>query len=453
VTASYGQTRPLEAGTLIDVADGQAIEHIDVKLSRTGVVAGRIADEFGEPMAGVQVAIVRFQVINGGRRPIQVATRSTNDIGEFRLFGFPPGQYYLTATLPRFQMADDRANQPAYAPTYYPGTGSIAEAQRLAIAAGQVVAGMNMTLLPVRGMRVTGTVVDSSGRPASHGSVTLGQPTPAASPSFISGNLKPDGTFSLSNVTPGEYVIRWFGQELGERALAQVTVGGADVDGIVLVAVKAATIAGRITIDRAATDTIKPSEVRLAVGAVRPEDDYATASAGVPLINDDFTFQMKPWPGRLLITGGAVKAGWMAKAVRLNGADVTDTGLDVGVDGISGLQVEMTNIVSEVSGTVTDASGSPTRNAWVVVFTQDREKWRVNNRNVVAIRPDPTNEYRARTLRPGAYYAVAVAVDALEPGEWSDPDVLERLRARAVAVEIGQGERKTVNLTLTPLER
>jgi len=279
-----------------------------------------------------------------------------------------------------------------------------------------------MTLLPVRGMRVTGTVVDSSGRPASHGSVTLGQPTPAASPSFISGNVKPDGTFSLSNVTPGEYVIRWFGLDLGERALAQVTVGGADLDGVALVGVKAATIAGRITIDRAATDTIKPSEVRLAIGAVRPEDDYATASAG-------------------------------AKAVRLNRADVTETGIDVGADGIRGLEVEMTNVVSEVSGTVTDASGSPTRNAWVIVFTQDREKWRVNNRNVVAIRPDLTNEYRARTLRPGAYYAVAVAVDALEPGEWTDPDVLDRLRARAVAVEIGQGERKTLNLTLTPLER
>src|SRR5947209_9736543 len=82
VSASYGQTRPLDAGKLIDVADGQIVEHIDVKLSHGGVIAGRISDEFGEPMAGVQVSAARFQFINGSRRPLSFAARSSNDIGE-----------------------------------------------------------------------------------------------------------------------------------------------------------------------------------------------------------------------------------------------------------------------------------------------------------------------------------------------------------------------------------
>src|SRR5205807_824498 len=68
-------------------------------LPRGSVVTGRIVDEFGEPMPEVQVAAMRYQFIQG-RRQLTPAGRfaSTNDIGEFRLFGLSPGQYYLSAT-------------------------------------------------------------------------------------------------------------------------------------------------------------------------------------------------------------------------------------------------------------------------------------------------------------------------------------------------------------------
>src|SRR5439155_11331585 len=309
------------------------------------VIVGRISDEFGEPMAGVQVAAVRLQIAGGSRRTITMASRSSNDLGEFRLFGIAPGQYYLTATLPRFSMSDESASVPAYAPTYYPGTASIAEAQRLAIAAGQVVSGINMTVLSVRGVRVSGTVVDAAGRPASSGNVMFSQPTGPNS-SITSATVKPDGTFVLNNVAPGEYMVRWGGPDFNERAAMPLTVGGSHLDGVALVSVKVSTIAGRIVIDRAATATIKPSEVRLGVGTVRPEDAMLMPGAGPSQIKDDFTFQQRAFPGRLLISAGGAIPGWFLKAVRLNGADVTDTGFDLGADPIGGLEVELTNVVS-----------------------------------------------------------------------------------------------------------
>src|SRR5439155_3967085 len=122
------------------------------------------------------------------------------------------------------------ANLPAYAPTYYPGTASFAEAQRLAIAAGQTVTGINMSVLPVRGMRVTGTIVVAGGRPANSGSVALSE-LMGVGPSMVMAPIKPGGAFSLSNVTPGEYVLRWMGPDLNERAQMPVTVGGGDLDG------------------------------------------------------------------------------------------------------------------------------------------------------------------------------------------------------------------------------
>jgi len=50
LNAEYGQRRPLELGSSIEIPDGQTRDHIDFELVRTGVVAGTITDELGEPL-------------------------------------------------------------------------------------------------------------------------------------------------------------------------------------------------------------------------------------------------------------------------------------------------------------------------------------------------------------------------------------------------------------------
>jgi hypothetical protein len=135
---------------------------------------------------------------------------------------------------------------------------------------------------------------------------------------------------------------------------------------------------------------------------------------------------------------------------------VTERGVELSPRPLTGLEVVMTNVASEVSGIVRDPDGAPARDAWVVVFAQNRERWHMAdshtaNPNIVAIRTDSKHEYHVRALRPGAYYAVAVGVDAVDLGEWNDPDFLDRARQRAVRFEAVPGERATLNLTLTTL--
>src|SRR5436190_772673 len=48
VALSYGQRRPLQAGTPLQLADGQQLKGVDFRLPRGGVIAGRILDEEGE---------------------------------------------------------------------------------------------------------------------------------------------------------------------------------------------------------------------------------------------------------------------------------------------------------------------------------------------------------------------------------------------------------------------
>ena len=96
VRASWGAARVEGPGKRIDLAEGQVLEKIDVRLSRAGVITGKIVDEFGDPVTDVFVSAMHYQYIQGSRRLTQAGRGgSTNDIGEYRIYGLTPGQYFV----------------------------------------------------------------------------------------------------------------------------------------------------------------------------------------------------------------------------------------------------------------------------------------------------------------------------------------------------------------------
>ena len=135
------------------------------------MIAGRILDAHGEPMADVMVMALRSQYSQGQRRLLPAGrTSSSNDIGEFRLYGLSPGQYVVAATYRNFSGGVDvSTDREGYAPTFYPGTPDVAGAQRLTIEAGQIIGDLTM-------------VMTAAARPASLGRRTTrkGGRSPAA---------------------------------------------------------------------------------------------------------------------------------------------------------------------------------------------------------------------------------------------------------------------------------
>ena len=108
VTMQYGQTRPFEPGRPIELADAQVMEKADVALPRGSAVSGRILDEFGEPVADATVAAMRMQYHAASAVWSPSGRNSmTNDLGHFRLFGLPPGEYYVSASLRTIEIDDD----------------------------------------------------------------------------------------------------------------------------------------------------------------------------------------------------------------------------------------------------------------------------------------------------------------------------------------------------------
>ena len=77
---------------------------IDFALPRGGVIAGRVTDELGEPLAGVRMQAMRYQYLPNGQRQLTPVGGggifggiTTNDLGEFRLYSLMPGTYVVSA--------------------------------------------------------------------------------------------------------------------------------------------------------------------------------------------------------------------------------------------------------------------------------------------------------------------------------------------------------------------
>src|SRR4051812_264996 len=97
VALSYGQRRPLQAGTPLQLADGQQLKGIQFQLPRGSVIGGHVLDEDGDAMPGVMVRVMRYQYLQGQRRLTPAGTAQTDDKGQYRVWGLTPGDYYVNA--------------------------------------------------------------------------------------------------------------------------------------------------------------------------------------------------------------------------------------------------------------------------------------------------------------------------------------------------------------------
>ena len=111
----FGQRRPLEAPALIKLSEGESFT-ANVALTRGGAIRGRIVDEFGEPIAGTRLQVLRSRMVRGQRRLQSMGPGDqTDDMGEFRVYGLPPGDYYVTASTGPADSGQARSAN------YYPG--------------------------------------------------------------------------------------------------------------------------------------------------------------------------------------------------------------------------------------------------------------------------------------------------------------------------------------------
>src|SRR5262245_32103257 len=448
VSQQYGQRRSFESVEPIDLGEGARFT-ANFRLARGGVITGHISDEYGDAVTGARVEVLRSQMTQGRRRLTPVSmTSQTDDTGAFRVFGLAPGEYYVAARMQPTPPDFGNEGPVTFGPTYFPGTGSVAEAQPIKMEAGTEQSGINFTLVPVRSVRVSGTVVDSNGAPVqAMVSLTTTSPTQGSFGIGANSRSRPDGTFTISNVSPGDYMLdattaRGGAANSGpEVASLPLTVGSEDVNSISVVTSKGATIRGAVSTDGGAR---LPTGIQASVQSVG--GGGLRGNGLVAQVSNTGTFEVAGLAGSYVLRIDRVPDGWTVKSITLTGRDAMDVPFDVRGSDQLVARVVLSDRINEVTGTVRSGDQAAT-NASVVVFPENPALWPFPSRRVRTTRVDSTGLFRIRGLPAGERY-LAVAVDYLEQGEFQDPDFLQRMKARATAITLGDGETKNIELPL-----
>ena len=463
VMGQFGQRRPGEPGTPIDLSDGQTAEKVNFLLSRGSVISGKIVDDGGEPVSGTMVAAVRYQFVSGARRLAPAAsegsTDRTDDQGGFRLYGLPPGDYFVSATNRSNQfigpgMSNTEAD--GFAPTYFPGTPNISEAARVTVKAGQEMSAANFALIVARMARVRGRAINSRGEPVANAMLmmTPDDPTMGMGMNMLNAMVAGDGAFQFANVAPGRYNIQVRPSGMptanSEFANLKVTVGNDDLDNLIISTSAGSTMKGVVMTDDGLPPSFRPDQVSIFPSPAEPGGMFV--NPGQNRINDDYSFELSGLAERRLIRANAGQnIGWYLKAVLLNGDDVTDSGIDfVPGQSYDGLQIVFSRKTTDLSGLVTDDRNQPVLDATVVVFPAERERWTYQSRFVRTLRPDTNGKYNVKSLPPLDDYLI-IAVQNLEQGQGSDPEFLIRAKEQAKPFSLAEGETKAVDIKLSKL--
>jgi hypothetical protein len=501
VDSVYGQRRPLQPGTPFNLADTQAATNVDLRLIRGGVITGRVGDEDGEPLARALVTIQRYQYVRGERQLTPAGADQTDDRGQYRVFGLPPGDYYVSAStsglgelLGRgmqqlatgvalgsggalgagggrggpggfsgpFSAADQAASS-GYAPTYYPGVVSAGEAGKVTIGPGQEMAGIDFQIQIVPLATITGIVAGTQDAV----SVTLvpqdaGGLGPLGGQTF-SGRAIGNGTFTIANVPPGRYtaIARSGGRSSDPKTAVQpLVITGQNIEGLTLMLQPGVTLTGNITVESSGAPS--PDDYSVFRVTIADADPLAGGGPGgrggrLPFGGDDRVEKNGSFalhniePGRhyVRVTGGGNPSQgggqWTLRSVLIGGTDVADLPFELKPGrNVDNINVVLTDRTTDLSGTVRDAQNAATPAVTVIAFSIDPQYWRAQSRRISTSRTGDTGAYYFRGLPAGDYYLLAV--DEVEQGEWFDPAYLDSVKDKAVRVTLQDGDRKTMDV-------
>ena len=434
---------------------GVQLRRVDTAQERfTAVITGTVVDQAGEPLQGIQIVPLRLRRENGRMvvsEPPPGGRRSTDDRGRYRLYGLSSGTYLVVASTMATASGLDRERGHGFAKAYYPGTAGLESAQTVRVDDGRETGGVDISYMPTRSARVSGTAFDRYGEPLI-GQVRLisSQRSGAVAIDPLVERVESDGTFVFPTVPAGDYVLQAVGTNPGHRdefGFDYVTIGDLDPDPVKITTGVGATLRGRFVVEGGRSMAMRFMNLH----ATPTDFDRAPAEGRGPdglAIFDEGKFALNGLRGAMRLTAGELPSGWYLKSISIGGFDLTDQPFDFGSgeQTFSDAEVVVSPSAATVSGSVEDGSRTRPSTSVVVAFSRSRDTWFAGSRYVKQGRAEANGSFTISGLAPGDYWVAAV--DRLEPGDWQTPDTLDGLVQGATRVTVEEGQISTISLRL-----
>lgn len=482
VTGSYGAKTVGRPGRTLALAiDERATATI--RIARGAVISGTILDQFGQPLAGVTVRALknRYEVTTG-QRHLYAAGESASgpdEHGAYRIYGLSPGDYYISVSNANatpsseggrdlhltsdvdVQDALESSSQPigtpkaditqptvGFAQVFYPGTTSVPQAIPITVKAGEEHTGVDFAVTYTSTTHVSGTVTSPVGEPVPS-VVFLNDPAArfagVSRPQYVQSG--PDGRFTLSDIVPGSYVMTAMDtlppaaeEHFGTYSDLEVPLDG--VTGLTIPMQDALTVSGVLKYEGASPG---PSLSSLQVQFVRDDVGVPTRSGGNTTTTDAdgrFTRRMLlPGRYRVVINLPGPPMRWRLSSATILGQDALDGAVEIDQN-VTDAVITITDQLSTLTGKL-ESSGVAS-DYTLILFATDQGKWRPLSREILTSRVAGDGTYSFANVPPGEYFLAPV--DDVEPGEWFDPTLLQRIEPTAIKVTVGEGEKKTQDL-------
>ena len=453
----YGALSPAGEGTTLTLAPGQQLRQITFRVVPLGAIAGRISDEDGEPVTGAGIQVLRFSHANGRRQLISVAGASSNDRGEYRVFGLRAGRYLLRASVPGAPISRPieagalvpEAQDP-YAAVYYPGVIEVDAASPIALAEGSELADADFQLHKVRAVTVRGHLVSSAEKfSASQIQVVLAhnEGNVASYIDRAAAFVDPaTGKFEIRGVSPGSYLLvasqLSSGRPLGGRVPVEVSVTGAPED-VTAALTPAFDITGTVEVEGAPRGSVPSLTVRLL-----PSEGLALGPQPSSKVASDGSIRLAGvTPGLWTLVIDSLPEGLWIKTESFASSEVLAGEFNVGENTRGQLRIVLAGNGAQISGTVA-ADAQPCRATVVLVpaapeLRSSHQMYRITNST-------ERGAFTLKGVRPGSYKLFAF--QEIEPFEWFNPEQLKMVEAMGATITVGAGENALRDLVAIPPE-
>lgn len=408
--AAFGMRGPADLSQPFDLAAGERVTDVTLRMWKNGVVSGRAIDAEGDPIVGKYVYAIG--VLPGGFvvRPDVRPAALTDDRGMYRLADLVPGNYVIV-------VKPGSPTLPA-PPIFHPNVISLTAAKRVTVAPGADLGGIDLAAPRTPTFTVSGRLLGRSTTRApgfdSHPAMIRLLPADAPNTPYSfhvaetsvfanvggAGARDQQGAFAFTHVPPGKYVVRIVdypalggpnvvgpnGLRIGLPrtpmpavdtmwAEVPVTVTDRDVTDLPVTLRKAARLSGRVVFDPAfGKQTPGDAPIILIPADAREDDDLPF---GVSDADGTFrTVAVPPGPYTLIALSSVQgPTDWRMTSVSMGGREVADLPIDIGTADITDVVVTMRRPLGTLTGVVRDDARAPQPDASLYIFSTDRSRW------------------------------------------------------------------------------
>ncbi len=450
---------------MVELAAGQYLKNLPVRLMPTAAVSGEIVDEYNDYLQNVEVTLLVAET-RLGKMFLRPATKAvTDDRGQYRIAGLRPGRYYVVAEYqsqaakyknwldetvagsfgPQWggdpakvagvtPLAPDAAF--TYPSLFYPATGDFKQAEILRLNPGDETSA-NFIFISAPVVSVTGRVTNGfTGAPAVTASVAAFW-SEYMQGDGIPGRITPEnGAFEIRGLAPGSYTLRASFTEDKETYTGEATIeaGPRGAQNVEIAVLPDFTASGHVSMPGNVPNTLRRAPVEFVGAGLIPR---VRAAAIFPEFK--FEAQLRP-EKRYYASVRNLPDDYYLKSVAISGHEVPTE--NVVVSGRRGdLELVLSPNGAQVAGTLFDGKDQPTRGSVLLVpdipdFGPPELLRRAS--------ADSKGKFLFRGVPPGTYRVVAFESVELSE-EISQPEFPRKVAGRGDSIIVQENGRYVVN--------